>query len=62
MVSLILEALGCASHAEKLLRQRISIACPASEVLGAITLVGELSLLLIIQRIHGWSRSWFHRK
>lgn len=62
MVWLILQALGFASQADQLLRKRISIACPASEMSGAVTLVGELSLLLIIQRIHGQNRSQLHCK
>lgn len=49
MVRLTLEALGCASYAEKLLRQRIGVARPASEISEAVTLVGERSLLLVMQ-------------
>lgn len=49
MVQLTLETLGCASYAEKLLKQSISVVCPSSESSGAVTLVGERSLLLVIQ-------------
>lgn len=49
MAWLTLEVLGCGSHIEKLLRQRISGMCPASEISWAFTLVGERSLLLAIQ-------------
>lgn len=49
MVQLTPEALGCAPHTEKLLRQRIHVAYPASEILEAVRLVGEQSLLLVIQ-------------
>lgn len=55
MVWLTLEALGCTSHAETLLRQSIiSVVCPASEISGAVTLVGEQSLLLVMQFTREW--------
>lgn len=53
MAQLTLEGLGCGSHTEKLLRQRISGVCPASEISWALTLVREQSLLLVIQFTRG---------
>lgn len=42
------EGLGCVSHTEKLLRQRIHVAYLAREILEPVRLVGEQSLLLVI--------------
>lgn len=49
MAQLTPEALACAFHTEKLLWQRIHVTYPVREILDAVRLVGEQSLLLVIQ-------------